>query len=278
MNKQSVIIASAVVSCLLLSTQALARNGGNNLVSGKPTEINFSEYRDIYQAKPNDNKSVVLMKNTTLSDIVVTQGEAGWDHNLSVIDLDLQAPGSDNDVEVLQDGGFTQHRSLVTVKGTSGGNDINVDQKGVSNDSSIALSGDSDRNNKYKNLMVRGLDVKQNGKDNYSSISLTNSRDNGVYIDQDGNDNVSVVTLGNSDLNEIDVLQEGNRNDSKVELTSISDSNVIDVDQKGSNSVSGIYLTTSTNNESIQVMQTWSDFSHISMTNTHNSTVKVTQY
>lgn len=266
MKKLAILVSAALVS------------GGAIAVT---PEVDVSSYSQYMQTA--DNNSVILMQNTELSNVKVVQGAAGRDNNVSVVDMRLQSPGTKNDVDVNQDGTGTAHTSLVQIYGTSGGNDVTIDQDGLQNDSWVRISADSDNNGNGYGM----VNVTQNGQENYSKINLTGSigsKKNTIDVDQVGDYHESDIYLNNSDLNSITSYQKGEKHDSIITLNE-SDSNIIDLEQKGKRSNSEIYLVASSNNSGptmgtgngIVVSQSWDDNSYISMNNVQNSTVFVDQ-
>ncbi|MCG9661303.1 hypothetical protein L1D36_27580, partial [Vibrio mediterranei] len=153
---------------------------------------------DIQDRDYADNQSDIQMGYTSDNRVVVKQGASGNDGNRSAIDMmqPNSSGGNNNDVRVFQDGN-AKADSVVRVKGTSGGNDIDVRQRGEYDDSIVALWGDSDRNE---------IDIRQSNSadDNHTVVRLrgSSSDDNDILVEQTGDRSMSRINLVNSGGND----------------------------------------------------------------------------
>ncbi|WP_234496367.1 hypothetical protein [Vibrio maritimus] len=256
------------IGLALASTTALA----NGPATGK--EVNFGGYGQLAN-QGQDNNSVVLQANDQGTTVTVTQGELGvFDGNRSAVDIRLQSPGNNNDVAITQSGNFSFNDSLVKIAGKTGGADVDIMQTGHANDSVVYMAHDEDNST---------VSVTQNGVDNWSRVRSTNkSKGNETTVVQNGLQQDSEVWFdAASSNNTVDVKQGKNTsrfdNTSIVSLRAASSDNEISVNQKGNRNDSKVFLHSSTNNM-VDVTQTWDDASYVAQTNSHNTSVTVTQY
>ncbi|MGV2987691.1 hypothetical protein ACE1OE_08590 [Vibrio sp. E150_011] len=185
-----------------------------------------------YNLPSGDNSALVLMDGGDYGDVSIVQGVVPLsDGNLAVVDY--SGSGNDNNTEIRQN--REDNNALVQAYNGSHHNDVEI----IQNDDGRAwvYLGNSDGND---------VDILQRGSSNQARVVMTNkSDDNDVDIDQKGSNFVANVGMrAGSEDNEVYILQKAGHGNSLAEVSLTN----ADHNDNGNqfNNTSGIYISQTT--------------------------------
>lgn len=239
-----------------------------------------NNFTKIYQESTggnNGNEATITLVNSSKNEawrngfyISQTSNGNNWGHGSSGNKAEIKAYNVEHSKFVIEQDGLRNDATIETENGLKEytDNDTYFSQTGNRNDGFVKFKNGSDYND--TNIIVTG-----DGND--TDVTLDSAKNNTVDINITGDSNKASVELTQTYRNDVDInVYGGSDNEASVKVTG-GDHNIIDIDQYGSDSYTNVVYWGGSSDNKLYVNQTNGDYSNVSLNNSSNNFVVITQ-